>query len=51
LATLSLFLLSTVLARWCIVLRGENKEQDYLAADQWLRRRGITARFLVLRDD
>jgi hypothetical protein len=81
LATLSLFLLSTVLARWCIVLRGENKAQDYslvlllgsawagmgltqnffvflgsaslfvLAADRWLRRRGITARFLVLRDD
>jgi hypothetical protein len=81
LATLSLFLLSIVLARWCIVLRGENKEQDYslvlllgsawagmgltqnffvflgsaslfvLAGDRWLRRRGITARFLVLRDD
>lgn len=80
-ATLSLFLLSIVLARGCIVLRGENKEQDYilllllgsawagmgltqnfflllgfaclfvLAADRWLRRRGITARFLVLRDD
>ena len=81
LATLSLFLLSILLTRWCIALRGENKEQDYslvlllgsawagmgltqnffvflgsaslfvLAADQWLRRRGITARFLVLRDD
>jgi len=81
LATLSLFLLSIVLARGCIVLRGENKEQDYilelllgsawagmgltqnfllflgfvslfiLAADRWLRRRGITARFLVVRDD
>jgi hypothetical protein len=81
LATLSLFLLSIVLTRGCIVLRGENKEQDYilelllgsawagmgltqnfflflgfvslfiLAADRWLRRRGITARFLVVRDD
>jgi hypothetical protein len=81
LATLSLFLLSIVLARWCIFLRGENKEQDYslvlllgsawagmgltqhlclflvflnvfvFAADRWLKRRGITARFLVVRDD
>ena len=81
LATLSLFLLIIVLARWCIVLRGENKDQDYslvllmgsawagmglaqplclfpvfltlfiLAGDRWLRKRGITARFLVLRDD
>jgi len=29
LGTLSLFLLSIVLARSCLVLRGENKRQDY----------------------
>lgn len=81
LATLSLFLLSILLARGCIVLRGENRAQDYIpmllfgsawagmgltqnlclfvvflnlflfAADRWLKRKGLTWRFLVLRDD
>ena len=80
-ATLSLFLLSIVLARGCIVLRSENRGQDYIpmlllgsawagmglsqnlclflvflnlfffAVDRWLKRKGLSWRFLVLRDD
>ena len=81
LACLSLFLLSMLLARGCIVLRGENRGREYIfmllmcsawagmglaqnlclfpvflnmfvfAADRWLKTKGLTWRFLALRDD